>query len=466
MSNKLDQLEKQAKPLQGPLVPLLNNPFQTSRNLPQLPPRSSHFKQGWNLHTFVIPAAFPRAVKGSALPRSAQPPQPEPVRSGKIDMDKALLDLYGPQVDALQRQYDYQNDQDKKEFGEQEQLWIAVNRYRRNVPTSKQNAVTLVFSHANGFHKEIWEPTMSDLIDDLAKSNGPPVDEIWTWDCINQGDSAILNEYVLGNTFYWGDNGRDLLHLVVSYIASPTSPIHDQSPSTPSPTFLSDPVPLVPLHQLDNARTPAPPPPRPPHQNLVLVGHSLGGGATGYAGTTHPGLFGGLIFVDPVLNPSEKTTSGLAGGALIRKDRWKDRTDAKDGFLKKEFFRAWDSRVLENYVDFGLKEDAKGVTLKGKGKHEAVVFADPMTVGTRRAYERLPRIPPNLPTHFIFADLNQSVLPEDSIAKVVGQVKHSTTVRVSKGKHLLAQEMPQETASEIAAFLKKVYGDGGLKAKL
>jgi hypothetical protein len=44
---------------------------------------------------------------------------------------------------------------------------------------------------------------MADLLDQLDDAQQPqslPVDEIWALDAINQGDSGVLNEHVLGTT--------------------------------------------------------------------------------------------------------------------------------------------------------------------------------------------------------------------------------------------------------------------------
>ena len=47
---------------------------------------------------------------------------------------------------------------------------------------------------------------MADLLDQLAdpsQSQSLPVDEIWALDAVNQGDSGVLNEAVLGKTCGW-----------------------------------------------------------------------------------------------------------------------------------------------------------------------------------------------------------------------------------------------------------------------
>lgn len=66
----------------------------------------------------------------------------------------------------------------------------------------------------------------------------------------------------------------------------------------------------------------------------------------------------------------------MTSGALIRRSEWLGgREEAKAGFLKKPFFRSWDERVLDRYIEFGLKDVSQGgVGLKCTPKSEAVSF--------------------------------------------------------------------------------------------
>jgi hypothetical protein len=59
-------------------------------------------------------------------------------------------------------------------------------------------AVTLVFAHGNGFHKEHWEPTIEELYDlPELRSGKVKIREAWSIDAPNQGDAAVLNETAL-----------------------------------------------------------------------------------------------------------------------------------------------------------------------------------------------------------------------------------------------------------------------------
>ena len=79
-------------------------------------------------------------------------------------------------------------------------LLVTAKRYW--VPNSPHlndpDAITLIFAHATGFHKEHWEPTLDDLHTLLAtNSSSVKVQDMWSIDAPNHGDAAVLNEKAL-----------------------------------------------------------------------------------------------------------------------------------------------------------------------------------------------------------------------------------------------------------------------------
>ncbi|KAK4056777.1 hypothetical protein OIO90_002329 [Microbotryomycetes sp. JL221] len=474
-------LERSAVMFDGPLVPLLSPKLDTSSSLPRLirsdSTRMAPFgpsRRDWTCDTFIVPAAFPRSSKRATIDptnestQAAAAPNEARAQRQRPDPKQLYRQLMEKQVAAHQQEVDVN---DKDELNKQQQLYLAVNRYKSTKPRRHPNApvLTLVFAHANGFHKETWEPTMADLLEQLDRQpDSLPVEEIWSLDACNQGDSGVINEPVLGETFNWADHGRDIAQFLVSYIDDPKH-------STPSteyilPSISTDPKLLsldtatsLPGSDTSKSRTFR-------NRLIVGVGHSLGGGGMAFAASAVPSLFSSIIFCDPVLVPTEveRSVSTLTMGALIRREQWSSKQDAKQAFLAKSFFKKWDERVLDLYCQQGLKDmlNGMGVKLKCRAKDEALVFCDPCANSSRRACARSVLIPKSLKVHFVFADEGVSVLSEDMIKSVLNTISHATFSRVKGAGHLIAQEDPKQTAQRIAEFLIETYSFRQGSAKL
>lgn len=76
----------------------------------------------------------------------------------------------------------------------------------------------------------------------------------------------------------------------------------------------------------------------------------------------HPRLLSTLILLDPVIQKELSTASG--GGAAasparastFRRDLWPSRTAAVEAFRKSKFYQAWDHRVLDRWLQDGLRD--------------------------------------------------------------------------------------------------------------
>ena len=84
-------------------------------------------------------------------------------------------------------------------------LLVSVKRYWVPEFESKDaGAATLVLAHATGFHKELWEPVLEELYDQIADGTSSSVLKIrdaWAIDCPNHGESAVLNEETLSTGY-------------------------------------------------------------------------------------------------------------------------------------------------------------------------------------------------------------------------------------------------------------------------
>ncbi|KIY01150.1 uncharacterized protein Z520_02702 [Fonsecaea multimorphosa CBS 102226] len=197
------------------------------------------------------------------------------------------------------------------------ELQLAVKQYVPiSNPNPKEGDVTVIGAHANGFPKELYEPLWEDLYAQ-SKTHGFTIRGIWIADVAHQGESGILNEHLLGNDPGWYDHSRDLLHL-----------INVKRDDMPRP--------------------------------IVGVGHSLGAAQLTNLAYMHPRLFTTLVLIDPAIQlyPSVAPGQGLDPARLstFRRDLWPSREMAAQEFRNSSFYKAWDTRVLDRWIQYGLRE--------------------------------------------------------------------------------------------------------------
>ncbi|KAF9168895.1 hypothetical protein BGX21_009297 [Mortierella sp. AD011] len=289
---------------------------------------------------------------------------------------------------------------------------LACNQYKRIVhpvsastPAVSTNAATppLLFAHATGFHKELWEPIMARLT--------PPwgTGDMYAFDCRNHGDSAVLNKDVLEETFDWYYYAHDILQIVDTF-------------------DLKQPI---------------------------AVGHSI------LAELIRPGTFSAIVAIDPTMFPSSMgkkiaINENLREMTLRRRDTWINRAEAKAQFLKRPFFQAWDKEIMDIYIEYGLKDSVSAhgtqqVTLKTPKQQEAATFGSVVT-GIQDAFERLGEI--QVPIHVIAGETSDINPPELLDAKMQKIQQGSLDMMKGSG-HLLNLEKPAETAKFVSVFLDR-----------
>ncbi|KAF9924368.1 hypothetical protein FBU30_005638 [Linnemannia zychae] len=291
---------------------------------------------------------------------------------------------------------------------------LACNIYRRATPLATKGTVgatpPIIFTHANGFHKEIWEPVISRMSPICANS------DIYAFDCRNHGDSAVLNKDILEKQFDWYWQAADILK-------------------------------IVDIFGLENA---------------VAVGHSFGASAFFLAETMRPGTFSAIVAVEPTNFPRELFKSGdiddnhMAQITLKRRDTWKSKEECKADLLKKKFFKAWHPEALDAYVEYGMQDvvsddGSPQVTLKCPKFQEAVTFAM-IGTGLYDAYEKMNEI--QVPIHLVTGGDSDI---KDIVDMKVARCKHGSFEILKGAGHLVNLEKPQETADQISSFLDRVF---------
>ncbi|KAH9053618.1 Alpha/Beta hydrolase protein [Lactarius vividus] len=412
------------------LLPLQEPPQPLEYPALPCPPHDRRFTSAYTVTTHLIPAAFPRVSPFVPLP-----PVPE---HETRDERSARVERLASEFLALQTQHA----PDKSE-SQPTVLWSVLNRYVR-ADTSSGTGLTLLLLHANGLHKETFEPTLRHLFKAVDNEKRYQIDEIWALDAVQHGDSGLVNTQNLGSFFIWHDHARDILNFILHFL--PEEVTYSRLPTN---------LPRVPPEASEARKRLG-----FASRKLVVIGHSLGGCAAALAAYSVPTPFSGLIFVDPVIRPTPAVgthqTQRYVIGALLRRSVWQSREEAHSLLSKSPFFGSWDPDVLRSYVEYALAEDASGrVRLKCTNIQEAAVFAD----GIRgiEAWSTLPYIDERIPVKWLVPPGGMSALGSYEMMQetIWSRPENTSNSLISTATHLMVQDSPQEVAQELHEFLLK-----------
>ncbi|KAL1925624.1 uncharacterized protein VTP21DRAFT_507 [Calcarisporiella thermophila] len=287
---------------------------------------------------------------------------------------------------------------------------LVVNRHFIESQTQKP-VVGIIFSHANGFCKEIWWPIINRLFDHFQGTI-----ECWAMDCRHQGESGVLNQKLLAGNVSWLDCGRDILQLISFF-------------------------------QM-----------RKRYQRIIGIGHSFGGTCSLMAQILLPNkTFDAIFLIDPVLAKFERNIKGgLLFGvqAYRRRDEWENIEEAKKYHRGKEFFAAFDPEVFELYMKYGLYElpNSKMVALKTTTEQEALTFICD-TPSHFTTFKNLRRI--RVPTFWI-TGANSIVCPKAEVPALAKLCPGGGEYHIVKNAgHMVSLEKPKEVSEVIIKYLEQ-----------
>jgi len=268
---------------------------------------------------------------------------------------------------------------------------------------------------------------------------------VWSWEAIQHGDAALVNESNLSGIYDWRDNARDIAHFLLHYLPEDAS-------SNTLPTHLHLLPETISEHRKMKGFL---------SRSLVAVGHSFGGCTSVLAAVNFPTLFSSMVLIDPVIIPSDAIYPPfLLSPALARRDRWSSREEALRLFKASPFFGAWHPDALQLYITYALCEDPQGgVKLKMSGLQEALVFAD--RIGAIEAWELLEKVDERIELRWVVPGkpTDKGIIGEEATrVRVWRRPVNSSNVVVHSAGHLITQESPEELAREISTFLERKYG--------
>ena len=91
--------------------------------------------------------------------------------------------------------------------------------------------------------------------------------------------------------------------------------------------------------------------------DVVAVGHSMGGHSVVHAATLLPEPFRALLLLDPVIRPREAYGTPWVANHFARKRRnaWASAEEMHERFRDRPPFNGWHPQVLRDYCDYGLR---------------------------------------------------------------------------------------------------------------
>jgi len=271
--------------------------------------------------------------------------------------------------------------------------------------------VVVLMVHGNGFCKELWLPVIDDCIRGLRSLPAAPPPprsvQFVALDLPCHGDSQPIS-----SPLDWWKFGEVILEVV-----------HKQGY-------------------------------RKQHSVMIGVGHSLGGAVLLMAQVLKPGTFDRLLVIEPIINtPSEYQTPAkeLSDRARRRLNEFSSPEVARKYFTSRALYRNWETRVVDAWIRYGLREEAAAdgrtvLKLKCDPVHEAELF---FRSCYHDLHDHLKKV--MVPTRLLFSAGYRSKL-----AYVQSNFNQDvlTCREIANATHSLPMERPEIIAAEVLKVLQ------------
>lgn len=289
------------------------------------------------------------------------------------------------------------------------QLEVAYRAYKRRQPAGDGPRVNLVFHHGVGMNKGIWHHHIDRWFNLI-----PNVNFAVAVDCVNHGQSAVLNKAKLGHEVSWIDFAKDVLKIV----------------------------------KIDEAQEFL----KPGAVNIFL-GHSCGGMVSLTSAYFEPTLFDAIIALNPVAYSDELSVQLLTMGINMWRSKGSitNEYDVEDGqdhkqaiysfYKTKSFFRAFDDTILRNMLeDEHLEYEGSNKALSSTQASQEYLTYMGSGPSIRRAFPSFSKIETAV-YHIVGEKDTASDRAIEAIREALAGVIHP--IDVPGGSHLLNAIQPQ-----------------------
>lgn len=196
---------------------------------------------------------------------------------------------------------------------------------------------------------------------------------------------------------------------------------------------------------------------------IIGMGHSFGGMCSLLSAAAKPGLYTGLVLLDPVIQPpllSRFTHWGgrlgltrkmpLVQGTLKRRRAWPSKADAAERLRGKGIFKGWRDDFLQDYVSFNLKPEGDQQVLCYPPEYEAHLFGN----YTRRLWPSMARLV--TPTCVMAGEDTYAFI--HSSLRVIRRQYPQIECQVVTGGHCFPMQHPDDTQQHIRLHLRRLLG--------
>ncbi|KAI0685401.1 Alpha/Beta hydrolase protein [Cytidiella melzeri] len=317
---------------------------------------------------------------------------------------------------------------------------MAANRYcTPSAPEQGGPALTLLFAHGNGLHKEYWEPTLQKLLappsgpgSPKRLSSGAKIREAWAFDALDHGDSAVANSAILEDM----KDGVSVVEWARAIAA------------------------FVQVHLMSH--------------RIVLVGHSVGTVAIVYSMLCFPTdahiPYEAMVIIEPPMHDKQLRDENYADrtghiklltkAVAMQPSDFDTREKAYEVMCKRMPWKICDDRSRRLFVNNGMRPKDQSrplgpVTTKCHKSHEIAKFHewDPMF----EAVDHITKTCARFPYHFIFGAVNDIVpryVQDNAVSSEKGRNVASVTRMPGTG-HMLVQQRPDELADVLREILER-----------
>jgi pimeloyl-ACP methyl ester carboxylesterase len=184
---------------------------------------------------------------------------------------------------------------------------------------------------------------------------------------------------------------------------------------------------------------------------VAAAGHSMGAALLALTEIERPGTFSSLWLFEPIVFPGPPAAEAqhdfpLAVGARRRRAAWPSIGAARDAYASKRPLDALDPRVLDAYVEHGLRAGSDGgFTLKCRPEVEAQHYAIAPMNG---AWERLAALRPH--TRVLCGGDSRDISPTLA-GRIASLIAHATLEVWDGHGHFGPLADPERAAASIAA---------------